>query len=278
MEEEEKDSKKEKIRRISNVTGGLMFSVALLYDLIEFILDWLGIGLVINPLIAIFAGLHFWLWFRLHDVSFMDSPKRLATKWITDIIEVIPGLDALILGSLAHTIGVLILLILVFVEDKTGVKIPIDKKISAPTLESSRLNTLKAGNSRMRKQGLTNVARGEGKQVRQRPTLDNTRAGMLQASSKMKNSRRRMDIESRPTERGLGQNIDISSDDEAAKIKRMKEVKRPDWTSDKEVAPALKVRQQRIDVGLRLGKTHEEAYAAALEAEKEDDKRKRGGL
>jgi hypothetical protein len=274
---EEDREEKEKKYRISKVTGSLMFSVALFYDALEFLLEWLAVGLVINPLIAIFAGLHFWLWFRLHGVDFMSSPKRMATKWITDIVEFIPTLDALVVASLGHTIGVLILLILVRIEDKTGIKVPLPEGKVKPTLVSARHNTLQGGNAMLKERAARLAASGPGGGVKARPTLASSRAASLRGSGSALQRRGGNDIVPRS-----GRNLLVASgsaglNNEAEKINRMRNSRGPAW-ADNKAQEAIDLRNERVAVAERLGKTTEEGYKMALEAEKEDDNRRRGSL
>ena len=71
-----------------------MFGVALVIDLIQFLLDLILIGFIVDPIISIFAYLMFWFWFKLRGVSF-TNPKRAAIGGISFLLELIPGLDML---------------------------------------------------------------------------------------------------------------------------------------------------------------------------------------
>ena len=72
---------------LSTITIQLMITVALFFDLLQFLfafiyMDWL---------VGIFAGLTFWLWFYMKGVKIsLKSPKRLAGFSITAILEMIP--------------------------------------------------------------------------------------------------------------------------------------------------------------------------------------------
>jgi len=128
---EDSTEKKEIHYRVSKTTGVLMIYTALFIDVLEMLLEWMIIGLVLNYFITIFAGLLFWLWFAIKGVPFWVKPSRLITLGITFLAELIPGLDATGFGEF-WTVGILILVILVRLEDRTG----IDLTHGAPKIDS----------------------------------------------------------------------------------------------------------------------------------------------
>lgn len=71
--------------KLSNNTVIFMIAVALLYDLLSAGLNLVFMGWLVAPV----AGLHFWLWFKFKDISFM-TPKRLATGSASLLLEVFP--------------------------------------------------------------------------------------------------------------------------------------------------------------------------------------------
>lgn len=81
MPEEEKRGSK----GLENSTIVFMVVVAVFFDLVQMILTFLFLGW----LVGIFAGLTFWLWFKLHGISFM-KPKRLAVFGGASLIEMFP--------------------------------------------------------------------------------------------------------------------------------------------------------------------------------------------
>ncbi len=104
----------EKRERISKATGWCMVGTAAFIDLLEILFTALAIGLVLNPIISICADLGFWIWFKMHSVSFIKKPKNLAAMGIQGIVGLIPGLDALP----ELTLGVLVLVKLTQSEDR----------------------------------------------------------------------------------------------------------------------------------------------------------------
>ncbi|MSR87807.1 MAG: hypothetical protein EXS69_01405 [Candidatus Zambryskibacteria bacterium] len=68
----------------------LMIVVALFFD----VLQWLLAFIFMDWLAGLFAGLTFYVWFKLYGLSFM-KPKRLATFSGTIVAEMIPLLAAL---------------------------------------------------------------------------------------------------------------------------------------------------------------------------------------
>ena len=89
------ESSKPKVTyRISTIIGILMVSVALIYDIAQALLTFIGIGFLVNWIITLWANLTFWFWFTLHGISFW-SPKRAGIMGVGNLIEWIPGLNAL---------------------------------------------------------------------------------------------------------------------------------------------------------------------------------------
>jgi hypothetical protein len=104
----------EKRNKIPNSTALFMIVVALIYDAIGAILDFLLIGIVLNPIfVTPFGWLHFYVWFKRREVNFMDSTKRAITMFLMGLFEEIPILNALP----GWTVGVIILIIIVRSED-----------------------------------------------------------------------------------------------------------------------------------------------------------------
>ncbi|MBI2065748.1 MAG: hypothetical protein HYT68_01625 [Candidatus Zambryskibacteria bacterium] len=93
----------EKEKGLKNTTIALMVVTALFFDALQWFLAFIFMGWVVT----IFAGLTFYLWFKLQGISFM-KPKRLATFGGSFIIELIP-----ILGDVlpAWTAAVVILVL-----------------------------------------------------------------------------------------------------------------------------------------------------------------------
>ena len=70
---------------LNNTTIALMVSVALFYDALQWLLGWIFMGW----LVTIFAGLTFYVWFKMRGMSFM-SPKRFTAFGGSFIVEFIP--------------------------------------------------------------------------------------------------------------------------------------------------------------------------------------------
>jgi hypothetical protein len=88
QQEEEQKHSNEKGLKSHTVT--LMIATALFFDALQAVLTLIFMGW----LVGIFAALTFWLWFRMHGISFMQ-PKRLMAFGGASLIEVIPILSAL---------------------------------------------------------------------------------------------------------------------------------------------------------------------------------------
>lgn len=86
-------------REISNVEWGLVIGVLLTIDLGQIVLDWMFIGVVLNPIIDAFTGMSFALYLHISGQS-MGDPKRAFSLIATFLVEMVPGLDELPLWCL----------------------------------------------------------------------------------------------------------------------------------------------------------------------------------
>lgn len=81
-----------------------MISVAFFYD----VLQWLLTFILMGWLVGIFAGLTFYVWFKLRGLSFM-KPKRFFTFGTVSIIEMFPFLPLSALPAWTAAIVILAL-------------------------------------------------------------------------------------------------------------------------------------------------------------------------
>lgn len=102
-------------QRISSVTAFFLIGAALIFDGISFLLTPLiGLGIIVT----IFAYITFFIWFALLDVKFMSGKRafqKLGTMGGTAIIDALP-----VIGGLAPaiTVGVAIIIVITYLEDK----------------------------------------------------------------------------------------------------------------------------------------------------------------
>ncbi len=108
----------ERKQRIGKMMGWMLIITALSVDLIEILLEWLGIGLVINVTTTPAFALLFWIWFQLLGVKYTANTKRFGVSALTVIIELIPGFDATLILSFMWTFGMAIIVGMVRMEDK----------------------------------------------------------------------------------------------------------------------------------------------------------------
>ncbi len=78
----------------------LMLMFSFVVDIIELILDFLGVGVVINIGIDVAVGYVFWLWYKILGVKFTKGP--LISYISGFILDLIPFID-----SFAWTVEVL---------------------------------------------------------------------------------------------------------------------------------------------------------------------------
>lgn len=122
-------------KEIKNATFALMVVVALLFDVMQWALVWIGMDWIAG----LFAFLTFYVWFKTYGMSFM-TPKRFATMGSSLIIELIPVLSELPAWTLA---------VVVLVLDHK-----LKKKLTAiaakPIPETQKVLTISRGRSRIR--------------------------------------------------------------------------------------------------------------------------------
>ena len=75
----------EEKKGLNNTTIVLMVAVALFYDVLQWFLAFIFMGW----LVGIFAGLTFYVWFKIRGMSFM-KPKRFAIFGTGSVIEMFP--------------------------------------------------------------------------------------------------------------------------------------------------------------------------------------------
>lgn len=80
--------------RIGPLQKILMLTIAAIFDLVEFVLAVLAIGLILNRIITIIEYFIYILWFSVNKISF-TSPKTLKKLGGSFIAEIIPFLGAL---------------------------------------------------------------------------------------------------------------------------------------------------------------------------------------
>ena len=124
--EEEKQNNEEPAKsgqspeRIDKTTGIIMVAVALLFDAANAGINLIPIlGQILGVLVSIVAYCTFGFWFIKRGVGFAN-PKRAAAFFGSGLIEAIPILNILP----AVTIGVVLTVLMVQLEDKTGIKVP----------------------------------------------------------------------------------------------------------------------------------------------------------
>ena len=106
--------------RIDKTTGVVMVAVAVLFDAVNAGLNLIPLlGQVLAVLVSIIAYLTFGFWFLRRGVGFVN-PKRAASFFGSAIIEAIPVLNILP----CITVGVALTVLVVQLEDKTGIKMP----------------------------------------------------------------------------------------------------------------------------------------------------------
>lgn len=121
----------EKRQRISSIIATLMIGTAVVFDLVQFLLNFIPfVGWIATSLISVFAWLTFFTWFKLNGVSFLSGKTtvlKIASIFGVSILEIFP-----ILNDLPAWIAYIVIMIfIVRAEDtifnKTGKNIEIRK-------------------------------------------------------------------------------------------------------------------------------------------------------
>src|SRR4051812_10894664 len=81
--------------RISIPSGIIAISVAVVIDFLQLFLDVVIIGLILDSIITVFAGIGFGTWFSVKDVSVMSNDRAL--KFLgTLLVEFLPAVDGVV--------------------------------------------------------------------------------------------------------------------------------------------------------------------------------------
>jgi len=107
--------------RISKATAVFMIIVAIVFDVLELLVDWIpAIGQAISLFIDLTATMIFSIWFMLKGVSLSDM-KATTRFWLTNLVEVLP-IPLIDTGIL--TIGIILMIGNSWAEDKMGISLP----------------------------------------------------------------------------------------------------------------------------------------------------------
>lgn len=113
---------KEEVKyRIKWWVGGAMITLAVVADIAELIITWIGaikIGGIISMILSIVLGFVFQVWLLILGVPGIGSPKQFFTKISVWIAEIVPFIDAIPLLSWGWTIGAIAIVVMVRAEDK----------------------------------------------------------------------------------------------------------------------------------------------------------------
>jgi uncharacterized integral membrane protein len=113
--------------RIGFAIGGLMISVAIFYDFLEFIFDiYVGPGQIFALGIDVMATMTFSVWFSWYGIN-LGSPKAVARFWLANVVELLP---IPLLDFCLTTLGVVLMIKSSRKEDRSLAE---DKKTSAVT-------------------------------------------------------------------------------------------------------------------------------------------------
>lgn len=110
-------------QRIGNVTAFLMISMAVIFDAVQFLLNFIpGLGQIAGLFITFLTATIFGLWFLLLGVSYFGGKKaglKMTAAFGSVITELVPIVSALP----AITMGVVVIIIATWAEDRLPTKI-----------------------------------------------------------------------------------------------------------------------------------------------------------
>lgn len=101
-------------QRIGNTTAVMMICVALFFDALQILATVAVIGVVIGPLVSLFAFLTFFTWFKIKGIPFVAGRKRVGVWVLTGLAEFLPLLGAIP----AVTLGIIAVILITKAEDK----------------------------------------------------------------------------------------------------------------------------------------------------------------
>jgi len=139
-------------KNLSKTTGTLMIIVALIIDLLQFVLNFLhliplvgnAIAFLASSFLTILAWVTFYIWFKIKGIDFVSSKRKLAFGGVS-IVESIPVLSSLP----AWTLLVIIIIVTTKAEkviaNTTGISV---NQITAP-LKGSAPNIPREANPRI---------------------------------------------------------------------------------------------------------------------------------
>ena len=102
----------------------LMFCLAGIFDGAQALLSLVAIGVIVSPFISVFAGMSFWFWFSMHEVSFVDW-RRLSALLGGGLSELIP-----VIGALPFWIGIVWYIVRTTKTNEVLSKIPAGKTLA----------------------------------------------------------------------------------------------------------------------------------------------------
>lgn len=118
-------AEQEKKYRIDTMTAAGMISLAIAADILSLV------PIAGTVIAVVFGGGGLGLWFYSKGVGFI-GPKKVAVWGINLLAEIIPVLGSIWIG---YTIGTVLMLIIVRIEDRTGISIPVGTKEGAAILK-----------------------------------------------------------------------------------------------------------------------------------------------
>lgn len=103
-----------KRKRVDVVTAGLMIITALIFDALQFILDFIPLlGWVISSLVGVFAWLTFFTWTAIRGWKISSVQKKFVNDVILPFVDLVPIVNALPM----QTIKIVRLILLIRAED-----------------------------------------------------------------------------------------------------------------------------------------------------------------
>lgn len=107
----------EKKERIKVWMGAILIITALSIDAFEGLLNLVGIGEALSPIISVCADTLFVIWFWILGLGFAKNPKILAAMSIQALVGLIPVINTLP----ELTLGITAIVLMTMAEDKGGI-------------------------------------------------------------------------------------------------------------------------------------------------------------
>lgn len=277
----------------------MMGTVGLLYDFLQALTTAGIIGFILSTLITIWAWLHFYIWYKFRGVGFFEGKagkfiaRRILPFVVPMILEFIPAWNIVPTLSLA----VVVTGILVYLEDKAVQKniiseedlkkfqkyVKKNKRILSGRFKKEDWEALYQYGKERTARKLKNTPHGEriaeiarAAQTALKPSFNLERPPTPQSQPRIVDLPKSTEIDGSQESSEYGSKSGADARIEAIRKARQSDpYGNPSWAQDTDVNRRVRLHNDRIAVGQRLGMDTGEAVQKANDAERRDRERRK---